>query len=168
MIPTLLHRTDEAIESRRAHGTPAFVLNKMKKLQPYCFESFRKMHQAGIPMAMGTDLGYDPEAGRNAVEMELYVNLGMTPMEAIQCATVHAAKAIWRDKEIGAIEPGLRADVIAVKGNPLSDIKLFQNKDNIRLVMRNGEAFVDKISQEQRYVIHAKPRSWKIIDIESI
>jgi imidazolonepropionase-like amidohydrolase len=168
VIPTLLHRTDEAIESRRHHGTPAFVLDKMKKIQPYCFESFQKMHQAGIPMAMGTDLGYDPEAGRNAVEMELYVNLGMSTMEAIQCATVHAAKAIWREKEIGTVEPGKRADIIAVKGNPLDDIKLFQNKENIQLVMRNGEAFVDKLSSAQRYVIHAKPGAWKIIDIESI
>ncbi len=166
IVPTLLHRTDEAIQSRKEHGTPNFVLDKMKKIQPYCFDSFQKMHKAGIRMAMGTDLGYDPEAGRNAVELELYVNLGMTPLEALQTATVNAAEALWLGKEIGALEPGKRADIVAVRGDPLDDIRILQKKDNIRLVMRDGEAFVDKVSAEPRYVVHAKPHSWKIIDAQ--
>lgn len=166
VVPTLLHRTDEAIESRREHGTPSFVLNKMKKLQPYCFESFQKMHQAGIKMAMGTDLGYDPEAGRNAVEMELYVKLGMSPLESLQTATINAAEALWLGKDIGSLEKGKKADIVAVRGNPLDDITTLQNKDNIQLVMRDGEAFVDKVSAEKRYVVHAKPGSWTIIDAQ--
>jgi imidazolonepropionase-like amidohydrolase len=166
VIPTLLHRTDEAIESRRQHGTPDFVLKKMKKIQPYCFESFQKMHAAGIKLAMGTDLGYDPEAGRNAMEMELYVKYGMSTMDAIKTATINAAEALWLDKKLGSIEGGKLADIIAVKGNPLDDIRLLQDKDNIRMVMKEGEVFVDKISDTPRYVISAQPGSWKIIDAQ--
>jgi imidazolonepropionase-like amidohydrolase len=165
VIPTLLHRTDEAIESRRAHGTPDFVLKKMKKIQPYCFESFQKMHQAGIKIAMGTDLGYDPEAGRNAYELELYVRYGMSDMEALQTATINAAEALWL-KNLGAIEVGKTADIVAVRGNPADDIKVLQERDNIRLVMRDGIPFVDKISNEPRYVVHAAPGSWTIIDAQ--
>lgn len=164
VVPTLLHRTDEAIESRRHHGTPSFVLNKMKHIQPYCFESFQKMHAAGIKMAMGTDLGYDPEAGRNAKEMEIYVDLGMTPMEALKTATINAAEALWFEKDLGVIEPGKYADIVAVRGNPLDDITVLQDKSNIGMVVRGGEVFVDKVSGDQRYVIHAEPNSWKIID----
>ncbi len=166
VIPTLLHRTDEAIESRRAHGTPDFVLKKMKKIQPYCFESFQKMHAAGIKLAMGTDLGYDPEAGRNAVEMELYVQYGMSTMDAVKTATINAAEALWLGKQTGSLDIGKYADIIAVKGNPLDDIRLLQERDNIRMVMKEGEVFVDKISATPRYVISAAPGSWKIIDAQ--
>ena len=166
VVPTLLHRTDEAIESRRAHGTPEFVLKKMKKIQPYCFELFQKMHDAGIKLAMGTDLGYDPEAGRNAGELELYVKYGMSTMDALKTATINAAEALWLGEKTGSLEAGKFADIIAVKGNPLDDITLLQDKENIRMVMKEGEANVDKISAIPRYVISAAPGSWKIIDAQ--
>src|SRR3989304_3841679 len=94
VTPTLSHRTDHAIEVRARIGTPRTVLDKMKKIQPYTFETFKVMHQAGIKIAMGTDLGPEPEIGTNAKELELYVDLGMTPMEALQTATRNAAEAM--------------------------------------------------------------------------
>jgi imidazolonepropionase-like amidohydrolase len=164
VTPTLSHRTDHAIEVRAKVGTPRNVLDKMKKIQPYTFETFKVMHQAGIKIVMGTDLGPEPEIGSNGKELELYVNLGMTPMEAIQTATKNAAEALWLAKDLGTLESGKLADIIAVDGDPSRDITLLTSKDNIKMVMKEGEAWVDKISAQQRSVIQFRPGSWKIID----
>lgn len=164
VVPTLSHRTDHAIEVRRKGGTAENVLVKMKKIQPYTFETFKRMHQAGVNIAMGTDMGPEPEMGANAGELELYVKLGMTPMEAIVSATRSAAKALWLDKDLGAIEAGKLADILAIDGDPSLDITVLQKKDNIKLVVKDGEDFVDRISARQRYVVGAEFGSWKIID----
>lgn len=164
VTPTLSHRTDHAIEVRAKVGTPRNVLDKMKKIQPYTFETFKVMHQAGIKIAMGTDLGPEPEIGTNARELELYVNLGMTPMEAIQTATKNAAEALWLGKETGTLENGKYADILAIDGDPSQDIGVLCSKENIKMVMKEGEPWVDKISARQRRVIQFEPGSWKIID----
>ena len=89
------------------------------------------MHKAGVKIAMGTDMGFDPEMGANACELEIYVNLGMTPMEAILTTTRNAAHAIKMEKDLGTIEVGKLADIIAVKGDPLKDIRVLQQKKNV-------------------------------------
>jgi imidazolonepropionase-like amidohydrolase len=164
MTPTLLHRTDHAIDMRKDQGTSQFVLNKMKALQPYCFETFQKMHEAGVNIALGTDMGFDPEMGTNAREMEIYVNLGMTPMEAILSATRNAARAIKLDKELGTVEAGKFADIIAVKGNPLKDIRVLQQKKNIQMVMKEGRIYADRRPGHDKNVVSVTPRDWKKID----
>lgn len=164
VTPTLSHRTDHAIEMRRKIGTQRNILDKMKKIQPYTFETFKVMHQAGIKIAMGTDLGPEPEIGTNARELELYVNLGMTPMEAIQTATRNAAEALWLDKDLGTVEAGKFADILAVDGDPSQDISVLCDKDRMKMVMKEGEPWVDKISAQHRRVIQFEPGSWKIID----
>jgi len=164
VIPTLSHRTDHAIQVRREHGTPEFILKKMKSIQPYTFESFQKMHQAGIKIAMGTDLGVDPHMGENARELEIYVDLGMTPMEALVATTKSAAEAVGIDKKLGTLEKGKLADVVIVDGDPSKDITVLQKKENIKMVMKEGMAFIDKISATPKYVIHPEPEGWKIID----
>lgn len=164
VVPTLSHRTDHAIEVRRKIGTPQNVLTKMKKIQPYTFESFKKFHQAGVKLAMGTDMGLDPEMGSNAVELALYVKLGMTPMEAILTATKNAAEALHMDKDLGTLEVGKLADILAVDGDPSRDITVIQKKENIKMVMKDGRPYVDKISPEKKYVMHPEPGAWKIID----
>lgn len=166
VTPTLVHRTDHAIETRRRCGSPKNVLDKMKQVQPYCFESFKRMHQAGVKIFMGTDIQYDPEIGSNAEELEVYVQLGMSPMEAIMTATRNAAQAMRLDKDLGTLEAGKLADVVAVAGDPLHDIAVLQNKDAIRLVMKEGKAYVDKLSAVPKYVIHPEPGQWKIIDTQ--
>ncbi|MBI1988871.1 MAG: amidohydrolase family protein, partial [Betaproteobacteria bacterium] len=164
VTPTLSHRTDHAIEVRARIGTPRNVLDKMKKIQPYTFETFKVMHQAGIKIAMGTDLGPEPEIGTNAKELELYVDLGMTPMEALQTATKNAAEAMWLGKDVGTIEAGKYADILALDGDPSRDITVLNSKSNIRMVMKEGEPYVDKISAKHRSVVQCEPGSWKIID----
>jgi imidazolonepropionase-like amidohydrolase len=153
LVPTLSHRSDRAIEIRRTHGAPKEVLAKMKRLQPYCWDTFKKIHQAGIKMAMGTDTQVDPEIGTNAYELEIYVNLGMTPMEAIQTATKNAAEAIWLGRETGTLEPGKYADIIAVDGNPLSDIRVLQEKEKIKLVIKEGQVMVDRLKSDPRNIL---------------
>ncbi len=164
VTPTLSHRTDHAIEVRRQIGTQKNILVKMKKIQPYTFETFKVMHQAGIKIFMGTDLGPEPEIGTNAKELELYVDLGMTPMEAIMTATKNAAEAMWLDKELGTIEQGKLADILAIDGDPSVNISVLTVKDNIKMVMKEGEAWVDKISAQHRRVVQCEPKSWKIAD----
>jgi imidazolonepropionase-like amidohydrolase len=165
MTPTLAHRTDHAIEVRKSIGTSKFVTDKMKKLQPFCFETFQKMYKADINIAMGTDMGFDPEMATNASELAIYVKLGMKPMHALQTATINAAKALKMDKDLGSLETGKLADIVAVAGDPLADITCLQEKKNIQLVMKEGKVYADRRpGRPSKNVVNAQPGSWKIID----
>lgn len=164
VTPTLAHRTDHAIQLRREHGTADFVLRKMKYLQPYCFETFQKMYRAGVKIAMGTDMGFEPDMGSNAAELEIYVKLGMKPMDAILTTTRNAAQALKQDKDLGTIESGKLADLIAVDGDPLKNIRCLQEKSNIKIVMKEGKIYADRRPGKSKNVVNVKPGDWKIID----
>jgi imidazolonepropionase-like amidohydrolase len=164
VMPTLAHRTDHAIQLRREHGTADFVLRKMKYLQPYCFETFQKMYKAGVKIAMGTDMGFEPDMGSNAAELEIYVKLGMKPMDAILTTTRNAAQALKQEKDLGTIESGKLADLIAVDGDPLKNIRCLQEKKNIKIVMKEGRIYADRRPGKSKSVVNVKPGDWKIID----
>lgn len=86
------------------------------------------LHRAGIPLVAGTDQavpGYSLHR-----EMELYVQAGFTPMEALQAATIVSARAMGVDKELGTVEKGKRADLILIHGNPLEDIHNTRNVED--------------------------------------
>ena len=163
VTPTLSHRTDHAIQLRRELGTAEFVLRN-KDLQPFCFESFQKMYKAGISIAMGTDMGFEPDMGSNAAELEIYVKLGMAPMDAILAATRNAAQAIKLGDDLGTVEAGKLADIIAVNGDPLQNIACLQEKRNIQLVMKEGRLYADRRSGKSRNVVNVKPGEWKMVD----
>ena len=94
------------------------------------------LHRAGIPIVAGTDQtvpGYSLHR-----EMELYVQAGFTPMEAIQAATIVPARVMGVDKELGTVEQGKRGDVILINGNPLDDIR---NARNVEYVITNGTMY---------------------------
>jgi imidazolonepropionase-like amidohydrolase len=162
VTPTLAHRTDHAIQLRRELGTAEFVLTKLKKLQPHCYTTFQKMYKAGIKIAMGTDMGFEPHFGTNSWELEVYVALGMTPMHAIQTATKNAAEAIKLGKDLGTIEAGKYADIVAVNGDPLADIRILQEKKAIHMVMKEGKVYADRRPGKSKNVVPAE--SWKKID----
>lgn len=165
VTPTLSHRTDHAIALRREMGTPEFTLTKMKRIQPNCFNTFQTMYKAGVRIAMGTDMGFEPDMGSNAGELEIYVNLGMTPMDAILTTTRNAAEALGMIADLGTLEEGKIADIIAVAGDPLDDIRVLQPRENIQLVMKEGSVFVDRRPKAVRKeFIHAEMGSWRIID----
>ncbi len=90
---------------------------------------------AGVKIAFGTDAGVSKH-GRNADEFELLVKYGMTPVEAIKAATVNAADLLGLASEIGTIEAGKSADIIAVRGDPLTDVTVLKRVD---FVMAKGE-----------------------------
>jgi imidazolonepropionase-like amidohydrolase len=165
MIPTLLHRTDHSIEIRRETGTAEFVLDKMKKIQPYAFNTFQACHKMGINIACGTDMQLEPGMGTNAQELEIYVQLGMTPMEAILTATRNAAIAIGKGSTLGTIEKDKLADIVIVDGNPLDDIRVLQERERIVTVMKEGDVYIDRRKgQPRKEVVHAKPDSWRKFD----
>ncbi len=162
VTPTLSHRTDHAIAIRRETGTPEFTLSKMKGLQQHCFDTFQAMHKAGVKIAMGTDMGFEPDMGSNGDELALYVDLGMTPMEAILTATKNAAEALHLDKDIGTIEKGKLADLVLVKGDPSKDIKVLADRENIQTVFKEGHRFLDRRAGEHVRTIPVGYQSWNV------
>jgi imidazolonepropionase-like amidohydrolase len=98
-------------------------------------QSLRKAVPAGVKIAFGTDAGVSKH-GRNADEFELMVRNGMTPVEAIKAATVNAADLLGLAGEVGTIEPGKSADIIAVTGDPLQDVTVLKK---VEFVMARGE-----------------------------
>ncbi|WP_414693354.1 metal-dependent hydrolase family protein [Phenylobacterium sp.] len=113
--------------------TPAQTA-KALEAGPKMLDMARRAHQAGVRIAFGTDTGVSAH-GQNAGEFALLVRAGMTPLEAVQAATVNAADHLGLAAEIGALTPGKAADVIAVKGDPLSDVTVLQN---VSFVMKGG------------------------------
>ena len=100
-------------------------------------DNFRKAHEAGVKMVLGTDAGVYPH-GDNAKQLSRMVRFGMTSAEALRAATMNAADALGQKGNIGVIAPQASADIIAVDGNPLADISLLEN---VSFVMKMGEVF---------------------------
>jgi imidazolonepropionase-like amidohydrolase len=96
--------------------------------------TFLKAYKAGVKIAFGTDAGVYPH-GLNAKELQLMVEYGMPAMTAIKCATLNAAELLDQKEKIGSIDVGKLADMIAVEGNPLNDIKILQE---VKFVMKDG------------------------------
>jgi imidazolonepropionase-like amidohydrolase len=98
-------------------------------------ETFRAAHEAGVKMIFGTDAGVYPH-GTNAKQFVTMVTWGMTPMQAIQAATVTAAEALGRPGDVGAIAVGRFGDLIAVSGDPLANVSVLQS---VAVVIKGGE-----------------------------
>ena len=112
---------DWTIEQGEREGWSPNVMRKLRETTDVQREGFAKAVEAGVRIAFGTDSGTYPH-GMNAHQFAMMVKLGMTPIEAIRSATVVAAELLgWRDR-VGAIEPGLFADLVAVRGDVLSDV----------------------------------------------
>ncbi len=100
-------------------------------------EDFRKQVAAGVPMAVGSDVGPFPH-GTQAREFVLMVKYGMTPLAVMQADLLHGAKLLGWEGQIGALEPGYFADVVAVSGDPLQDISVLEN---VSFVMKGGVVY---------------------------
>ena len=145
-VPTLALREETVIEERRRRGTEEFVLEQAKEIADNCFASFERYRDAGVKFAMGTDTCWHPTFGSNARELAIYASLGLTEMEAIQTATRNAADAIGMLTDLGTLESGKIADIIAVDGNPLDNISYLQEMRRIKLVVKEGEVAVNRLT----------------------
>lgn len=100
------------------------------------FRILRALHAAGVPIVAGTDKALPAHSLHR--ELELYVHAGLSPMDVIQLATLGSAKVMGMDREVGSIEPGKRADMILVDGNPLEDFSALRR---VTRVISNGRVF---------------------------
>jgi imidazolonepropionase-like amidohydrolase len=116
---------------------PAVVRPKAIAIGPTIQATFAHAYQSGVKIAFGTDQGVAPH-GENAREFIYMVEAGMPPMKAIQAATLSASQLLEMDKDIGTVEAGKFADLIAVPGDPLADIKLMTN---VTFVMKAGTVY---------------------------
>jgi imidazolonepropionase-like amidohydrolase len=116
---------------------PPDVLAKVQWRIGVTGKSLAKAYPAGVKIAFGTDAGVSKH-GRNADEFELMVKHGMPASAAIQAATMNAATLLGVEKEVGSLEPGKAADLIAVAGDPIADITTLKS---VRFVMKNGRVF---------------------------
>ncbi len=129
---------EECIEEQGRQGTiPKDFLKHDAELGQMQRDNFRKAVKAGIKMSFGTDTGICPY-GTSAKQFAFMVKYGMTPMQAIQSATSSAADLMGHSAEFGSIKPGKFADVIAVSGDPLQDIRVLEN---VQFVMKDGRVY---------------------------
>lgn len=128
MVPTLMAL--QGVKERLGKGVyTATVETKAREAVAQAGKALNAAHKAGVAIAFGTDSGVF-EHGRNAGEFALMVEQGgLTPREALQSATTVAARYLDMENEIGRIAPGYSADIIAVAGDPLSDVKTLQKVD---------------------------------------
>jgi imidazolonepropionase-like amidohydrolase len=121
----------------RKQNAPEEFLRKNTETTLTQRQNFTKAYAAGVPIVFGTDSGVYPH-GMNAVQFRYMVKWGMTEMEAIKAATSVAARVMqWSDR-VGSIQAGLYGDIVAVKGDPLSDISELENID---IVIKGGLLF---------------------------
>jgi imidazolonepropionase-like amidohydrolase len=129
-----IYNTEYTQSEGKKNGVLEDNLRKDREVADIQREGFRKAHKAGVKMVYGTDSGVHPH-GDNGKQFRWMVQYGMTPAQAIQTATANAAEALGR-KDIGVIEAGRYADIVAVKGNPAQDVTLLERVD---FVMKGGE-----------------------------
>ncbi len=124
LVPTLM--AGESVYTSAKNGRlPDYSIAKGLAVWPMMQQSFRKAHAAGVKIAFGTDSAVTPH-GQNAHEFELMVQFGMTPMEAIVAATRSAADLLGRSKDLGTLEPGKYADLVAFEGDPTKDVVILK------------------------------------------
>src|SRR5438270_1558159 len=138
LVPTL-YLADWMRENATKIGLPAMYATKMKDVTAVSRQNIKKAFNAGVKIAFGTDAAVYPH-GLNAHEFAVYVQIGMTPLQAIQTATVNAADLLGWSK-IGSLENGNFADIIAVNGDPLKDVTLLQDPV---MVMKGGTVYKQK------------------------
>jgi len=118
-------------------------LDKEREVGQAQRESFRAAQAAGVRIVFGSDAGVYPH-GQNGRQFDYMVKWGMTPMQAIQAATVNNADLLGLQAEVGAVREGLWADLIAVDGDPLTDVRTLED---VGFVMKGGAVVVDRLSR---------------------
>ena len=129
-----IYNTEYTLAFGEANGVPEENINKEKLVSKAQRDSFTKAVKAGVKMVFGSDAAIYPH-GDNGKQFSRMVRFGMTPLQAIQAATINSATLLKQEAELGQIKKGFLADIIAVKTNPLEDISVLEN---VSFVMKNG------------------------------
>ena len=129
-----IYNDDYILAEFSRKGFPEATIEKERSIGRKQRESFQRAVEAGVKIAFGSDAGVYPH-GWNGKQFAHMVRWGMTPMQAIRAATVNAADLLGWSDDVGAVRPGLYADLIAVAGDPLEDVGEFEK---VRFVMKGG------------------------------
>jgi imidazolonepropionase-like amidohydrolase len=132
---------DYVLQEFAKKGYPEKIMNKARLISPLVAGSFTKAVKAGVKISFGTDAGVFPH-GLNARQFAYMVKYGQTPIQAIQSATVNSADLLGWSKKVGSIEKGKFADIIAVEGNPLDNIRILEN---VSFVMKGGVVYKNEL-----------------------
>ncbi len=136
-VPTISAGRYVANKAKDPNYYSALVRPKAAAIGPQLQATFARAYKAGVKIAFGTDAGVFPH-GENAKEFGYMVEAGMTPIDAIRAATIHAATLLDQPKRLGMLEPGFAGDIVAVDGDPLRDIKLLEQ---VKFVMKEGVVY---------------------------
>ena len=139
LCPTL-SITQKLIQEGPQYGVAEYMIKAARDRKGKRIKSFMRAYRSGVKIVMGTDFGLRPftRHGGNALELELMVKAGCTPMDAIIAATKHGAEALGLGDQLGTVQAGKLADLIAVPGNPLDRIEDMYEVD---FVMKAGAIF---------------------------
>ena len=136
LVPTLLAPV-AVLENAAGGGQPEYAVHKAREVLEAHSDSIARAYQAGVRIAMGTDAGVMAH-GTNLRELSLMCDVGLSPMEAIVATTQTAAQCLGWDDRLGTLAAGKLADLVVCAADPLADIDVLQNVDNIRLVIKDG------------------------------
>jgi imidazolonepropionase-like amidohydrolase len=139
-VPTIDHNRYYAEYHEQFKYTPAQVA-ALDSFRLRNVETARRAFRAGVKFAMGSDAVFNM-FGQNTRELLWYAQIGMTPAQALATATTHGAALLGMERKLGAVAPGYFADIVAVDGDPLTDIRVVV--DRVRWVMKGGRVVVDR------------------------
>jgi imidazolonepropionase-like amidohydrolase len=146
LVPTVSIRSERARAGRAAGQAPPEVVRKYRHVAAVGDQWFQRAAQAGVRMALGTDTyrSLRDYWGKNAYELELMVERGLSPEHALLTATRNAAGALGAADRLGTLEPGKLADLLVVDGEPDHDVRVLQDPARLLVVMREGRIVVDR------------------------
>src|SRR5712692_9429505 len=139
-VPTIDHNRYYIDNGDKIGYAPGYK-ERLQAFIPRNLETARRAFKAGVKFAMGSDAIYTM-FGENTRELGWFVKAGMTPEQALRTATTNAAELLGKQKELGAVAPGYFGDLVAVEGDPLTDVNVVLNK--VKWVMKGGAVMVNK------------------------
>lgn len=143
IVPTV-YLMDWFMENHRRIGVPEYMVEKANIVMPAARQNLARAFKSGVKVAFGTDAAVYPH-GLNGHEFAVLVKLGLTPMQSIQAATVNAADLLGWSGNIGSIEAGKFADIIAVSDDPTTDVTTLER---VSFVMKGGQVFKDTLAKK--------------------
>ena len=138
LVPTLAP-THILLKYGAESGIPQYMIDRTKMIIDQKIPILQNAAKQGVKIALGTDCGMPYfYHGQNALEFELLVDAGLSPMDALRAGTMGGAECLDLLDQLGTLEPGKLASIVIVDGDPIEDIRILQDMDKIKLVMKEG------------------------------